>query len=166
MIRCLALDLAVQTGWAVTHASHPLSGSERLVSGAATANIAFAQSNLWDWLEEMCAATNPQALAWEAPITIGNRSQNTEEFLFALANTAALFAYRKQLKPLKANVNTVRAKVCGNGHCGKEGALAYCIQRGWRPVDDNAADALVLLAYAQASFDRTPIPTVQREMAV
>lgn len=165
-MKVLALDLATQTGWALTHAPDPFYGSERLVSGPATANIAHAQSRLWDWLEEMCAATNPQALSWEAPITIGNRAQNTEEFLFALANTAALFAYRKQLRPLKANVNTVRAKVCGNGHCGKDGALAYCIQRGWRPVDDNAADALVLLVYAQAYFDRTPIPAPQREMAV
>lgn len=165
-MRVLSLDLAVVTGWALTHAPQPLHGSERLVSGAATANIAFAQSKLWDWLEEMCAATNPQALSWEAPITIGNRAQNTEEFLFALANTAALFAYRKQLRPLKAHVNTVRAKVCGNGHCGKEGALAYCVRRGWRPVDDNAADALVLLVYAEAWFNRTPIAPPQREMAI
>jgi hypothetical protein len=46
-------------------------------------------------------------------------------------------------------VKTIKKHFTGNGNCKKEAIIQEAIRRGYKPVDDNHADALAILSYAR-----------------
>ena len=47
-------------------------------------------------------------------------------------------------------VGTIKKHATGKGNAGKDAMIAAAITRGFTPADDNEADAIALLAWAQA----------------
>lgn len=154
MARVLNLDLGTNTGWAFRRPGGPIRhGSHRLVSGPVGDDLGRALSAHYDWLHDMISMIGPTHLVWEAPMAMEDRSQNTEILLFGYANVTELVGYRRHLQLYQAHVNHVRATVLGTARDGKVNAWNFCREQGWDPIDDNAADALVLSEFSAAEFE-------------
>lgn len=149
----LALDLGTKTGWALGLRDGKVrSGSE---SFAARRNEGPGQRWLkfQAWLgEQYRAAGELQAIYYEIVMAHGTKDQpNTlaahvyggfEAFLQA-------FADRNRIPLVGVGVGTIKKSAAGKGNAKKEAVMAAMRARGHRVIDDNHADALALLEYAQ-----------------
>lgn len=149
----LALDLGTTMGWALGLRDGKLSsGSE---SFAARRNDGPGQRWLkfQAWLgEQYRAAGELQAIYYELVMAHGTKDNpNTlaahvyggfEAFLQA-------FADRNRILLVGVGVGTIKKSATGKGNAKKEQVIAAMRARGHRVKDDNHADALALLEYAQ-----------------
>jgi Holliday junction resolvasome RuvABC endonuclease subunit len=146
----LTLDIATVTGWAVSQPGRngPLYGSHRMVSGTIGDDLGRALAAFRDWLTDMLAIHNPDEIWFEAPVPTTNRSIATMRLLMAYPAFAEELAYRRNTPIFEAHSGTIRKAVLGSGRAQKPDVLRWAALRGHSPHDDNAADALLLLAYA------------------
>ena len=68
--------------------------------------------------------------------------------LIGFAVTVEMLCCRWSVDVSQAPSNSVRKAFCGSGRAKKPEVWAECLRRGWKPQDDNAADALALMDYA------------------
>lgn len=146
----LTLDIATVTGWAVSQPGRngPLYGSHRMVSGPVGDDLGRALAAFRDWLSDTLAVHNPDEIWFEAPVPTTNRSIATMRLLMAYPAFAEELAYRRGTPVFEAHSGTIRKAVLGSGRAQKSDVLAWAYRKGHTPQDDNAADALLLLAYA------------------
>ncbi len=145
----LALDLGTTTGWALAgHDGHITSGSESFkpqrFEGGGMRFLRFRR-----WLTELKACTDP--LEWVVFEEVRRH-----------AGVDAAHAYGGFLGQLTAwcehhsipyqgvPVGTIKKHATGKGNAGKDAMIAAARERGFNPADDNEADAIALLAWAQA----------------
>lgn len=156
----LALDIATAVGWACGRAGEPPDyGTLRLPSAGGNGAISCA---LVDALADLQAVTRFEEVAVEAPvIQMAGRSPHTARRLVGLVNAAEMFCERRAIRCFEAASSTVRAKVLGSARFGgrdaaKAAVMAWARGMGWDPADDNAADALCLLAFRHGEH-RLPV---------
>ena len=145
----LALDLGQQTGWALRQASGLItSGSHGFkpgrFEGGGMPLLRFA-----GWLSELHSTAGPLGFV-------------VFEEVRAHKGTAAAHTYGAFLGQLSAwcehrgvayqgvPVATIKKHATGKGNAGKDDIIAAMVAKGFRPVDDNEADALALLHWAMA----------------
>lgn len=146
----LALDIATRVGWAFASSPDPtpdtvLHGSQRI--GTPGDSDAAVFGKFAGWLADMITVHQPRGLVFEAPIMRGNvQTLATASRLMGLAAVAQSVAYQREIpRILPMHVQTVRKEVCGSGHAKKEDVEAAVRALGFRPIDDNAADAIALV---------------------
>lgn len=149
----MTLDLATKTGWACSRESGvPAYGVRRIGRPQCSDGEFFC--DFFGWLSDMIVVEAPRAMIFEAPIlTAGKTSVQTARRLMGLAVFAEMLGTKNGIpRVFEANNSTVRKFFTGNGRAQKEDVVRECQRRGWAPQDDNAADALAILAYAQHCF--------------
>lgn len=148
----LALDIASKTGWAFgapnlrpTHGilALPAPGLDLGGHGAAFA----------DGMADLLTVHQPSRIVIEAPFYQAKGQAITIEALLGLNMMAHTIAYRWDLRIAKVPAVTARKAMLGRAQFGgrdegKKAVMAWCRAQGWEPRDDNAGDALVLLAHA------------------
>ena len=143
----LALDISSRTGWAYGHADAPpifdtwtLGKFDEL--GRACSSLAAS-------LEAAIALHAPRLILFEAPIP---KQQTSARGLIYLCGVVEMIAYEQSVRAREEHAATVRKAVLGRGGSfaidRKLVVIGWCREQGWKPKDDNAADALVLLRYA------------------
>lgn len=164
----LALDIASCTGWCFgAPGGKPTYGSQKLApEGASTAERGAAMIR---WLTPMIQGMRPRTLVFEAPLApssmAGKTTANTARVLLGLPLVVESVAYLLGVWDIwEANVQDVRQHFIGRRTVvgakladgkRKPGAakplvIARCIELGYMPADDNAADAVALWSYACA----------------
>ncbi|GAA0535604.1 hypothetical protein [Pigmentiphaga daeguensis] len=145
----LALDLATRTGWAIaTRDGRILSGCESFVPRAS-----------WDpgqrglrfkaWLQEVVHHRDIHAIAYEVVIRHGPQNMAAAAHLYGLLEGLMWMAASLRQLPVEGVQPTVVKKVwTGSGRADKGAMVAEAKRRGFRPVDDNEADALAILNWA------------------
>jgi len=177
----LALDIATMTGWALKASREAPAkyGSVRVGKGA---ELGPFLAGALDWFERAFAAWRPKWVVYEAPQLSATTNIQTLRKLYslaALADVAAVrVAEREKIPGLIVREeyhSRVRRHFLGDGRPArpiprgpkaereadrreyrarlKSAVIAECRRRGWFPDDDNAADALALLAYAADLLD-------------
>lgn len=144
----LALDLATITGWAWRAAgmSSPRCGAWNLAGRTHAAGYAV----LCDYLADAITLHAPRLIVYEAPLPPPKQTHaNTARFLLGLCAVVELVAYRRDVPVREASRQTACAKVVGNGRATKDDVMAWARGRGFTPPTHDAADALVLLEYAE-----------------
>lgn len=143
----LAIDLGQRTGWALCAASGRVcSGTELFrpgrFEGGGMPMLRFAA-----WLSELHAIAGPLGAVYFEEVR-------------AHKGTAAAHAYGAFLGQLSAwceghavayqgvPVATIKRHATSKGNAGKEQVIAAMRALGFRPADDNEADALALLRWA------------------
>ena len=147
----LGLDLSTRTGWACGRVgAAPDHGTLELPAGLGTGGLGRVFAALERGLDDLHAIQHFERVIMEAPLPPAAQSQaHTARMQLGLAAVVELWCYGRDILVTEAAAPTVRAKVLGNGRAKKADVIAWCIARGWQPGDDNQADALALLAYAQ-----------------
>lgn len=146
----LALDLATTFGWACAlPGGEPEYGSLRLPSKDGEGAVFLAYER---WLEAALTNWQPKLVVYEAPILIGNRtSLQTATRLIGLGViTLKCCTAREVYRVERANNSTVKKFNTGGGKSEKLAMIDAVGRHGWRPSDDNAADALGIFLYAEA----------------
>ena len=137
----MALDLATRTGLAVGEpGSTPVGASadfSRYSGGARYAALS-------DWLADQIAVHRPIIVVAEAPVMAMEHAHRTALMLIGMLAVAELTAARAGIshEVVILPVSSVRLHFCGSGSAKKSDVMLECHRRGWRPRDDNAADAM------------------------
>lgn len=104
------------------------------------------------WLEQMFFDEGPQSVVFESPILPATARLETLRKLYGLAGITEKLCHRQKIPCYEANGSTVLKFFTGYGGGSREdrkaGVLAECRRTGFRPEDDNEADAIALLHYA------------------
>lgn len=152
-----ALDLGTRTGWACAlPGAEPVHGHIRLPAdrGDGAFFSAFRR-----FLLDHITVHAPRLIVYEAPlITASATSMATVFRLFGLAAHTVEMAHIREVRCEPANNATVKKFVTDNGRAKKPEVMDAIRARGWSPDDENEADALAVLLWAESRF----APTVRR----
>lgn len=145
----LALDLATRTGWAIaTRDGRILSGCESFVPRAS-----------WDpgqrglrfkaWLQELVHQRGIHAIAYEMVVRHGPQNMAATAHLYGLLEGLMwMTASTRQIPVDGVQPSLVKKTWTGSGRADKAAMIAEARRRGFRPSDDNEADALGILEWA------------------
>lgn len=150
--KILALDLATNTGYALgAPGARPSSGVHRI--GRPHDTLGAFADDFERWLGTVIERLRPSVIYYEAPImAAGVTTPETAIKLQGLAYHVNLLAYRARVRCRPAHMQTVRVHFCGKGRAERKTIKGLiedaCRRRGWKPGDDNEADALALWDWA------------------
>jgi hypothetical protein len=143
----LALDLGTSTGWAL-----------RAPDGLITSGTVSFRPSRYDgggmrylrftnWLTELDQLSGPIAAIWfeEVRRHLGTDSAHVYGGLMA---TLTAWAELRGVPYQGVPVGTIKQHATGKGNAGKDAVIAAMRSRGFRPTDDNEADALAILLWA------------------
>lgn len=159
-MRIAALDLATTSGWAFADgAGEPVYGSQRMGPRGGSLGDCFLAFDRW--VNARIEEWRPEVIVFEAPLLVSRGSVMVVQRLMGLAAIAELIALKRGVRIYRAEGSTVTKAFTGRGARFAGGSaekkrlvIETCKRYGWNPKDDNAADALAVLQYAQSVFNR------------
>ncbi len=149
----LAIDIGTTTGWALGLRDGKLhSGSESFAlkrkEGPGQRWLKFQA-----WLgQRNHQAGELQAIYYELVMAHGTKQNPNTIAAHVYGGFEAhlqAWADRNRVRLVPVSVGTIKKSATGKGNANKDAMVAAMRQRGHRVVDDNHADALALLEYAQ-----------------
>jgi Holliday junction resolvasome RuvABC endonuclease subunit len=147
----LSLDLGTITGWACAlPGAEPAHGHIRLPHdrGDGAFFSAFRR-----FLLDHITVHAPRLIVYEAPlITAGMTSVQTVFRLFGLAAHTVEIANIREVRCERANNASVKKFVTDNGRAKKPEVMNAIRARGWFPDDENEADALAVMLWAESKW--------------
>jgi crossover junction endodeoxyribonuclease RuvC len=142
----LALDLGTHMGWALRSASCAItSGTNHYKPGRFEgAGMAFVRFG--GWLNEIHRSEPIGAMVFEE-VRAHAGTLAAQVYGGFLAHLTA-WCERQAVPYLGVPVATIKRHATGKGNASKDEVIAAMRTRGFRPGDDNEADALALLSWA------------------
>ena len=147
----LALDVATRTGWAFWRPGEKIeSGVLRLPPASRGLGRSLCKYDAW--LSSRLYHFTPDLVVFQAPILPKNSQIQTLRTLYSLAGLTELLCDRHNIECREAKNSEVLKHFTGSAggkrEARKERVIAACEVRGWKPEDDNEADALAILDYS------------------
>lgn len=148
----LALDIATVVGFAAARAGErPIHGHYRVAEVGAPAGRVFCCFR--DWLNHEADLLRPAYVFAEDQFVPANASRDVMRRLLGLRAVCEMVCDERDIRLRWVPVQTVQRFVSGFGRWPrgeKKPAMIRAIERyGWRPQDDNEADALGVFLYAE-----------------
>jgi hypothetical protein len=145
-VNILALDLGTKTGWSTN------------VNGRRSGTIAFDLRRgespgmrflrLRSWLNEMGSLLGDlDVIAFEQA---HQRGGHATAVAYGLQGEVLAFAAEHGIETMPVHSSSLKKHATGSGRASKLDMIEAARARGWNPEDDNEADALHLLSYAEA----------------
>lgn len=144
----LALDLGTTTGWALSQPDAPIiSGTQSFKPGRFEGGgMRFLRFKRW-LTEIKQAAGEIEAVYYEEVRRhVGTDAAHTYG---AFYGQLTAWCEHHEIPHQGVPVGTIKKFATGKGNAGKEEMLCAIQGRGFKPIDDNEADALALLLWAQ-----------------
>lgn len=143
----LALDLATQAGWATNVGRQ---------SGVQTFDVKRGESpgmrflRCRGWLNEIRPLLGGiDVIVYEQA---HHRGGAATACCVGLVSTVLTFAAEHGIETMPVHTAELKKWATGKGNAGKPAMIEAARQRGWKPEDDNEADAQLLLEYALESL--------------
>ena len=142
----LALDLGTTTGWALRLGSETHSGTVSFrpsrYDGGGMRYVRFR-----NWLDRLAAdAGGVSAIHYEE---IRRHVGTDAAHVFGgLLATLTAWCEERRLPYQGVPVGTWKRHACGKGNASKDDVIAAIRERGFKPADDNEADAIAILLWA------------------
>jgi Holliday junction resolvasome RuvABC endonuclease subunit len=137
----LALDLGTKTGWAANTDAGIQSGMQSFAndrfSGGGMRYLKFER-----WLDEI---PRPDQVVFEE--VRRHRGTDAAHVYGGLMAVLTSWCEKNEVPYQGVPVGTIKKSFTGNGNAGKNLMIAECVRRGFKPIDDNEADAIALLHY-------------------
>lgn len=143
----LALDLGTVTGWAARTDNHVVSGTvdfrPRRFEGGGMRYLRFRR-----WLNETKAtAGDIEEIVFEE--VRGHRGVDAAHAYGGFLATLTAWAEHHEVPYRGVPVGTIKRYATGKGNAPKSAVLAAMQARGFDPADDNEADAIAILLWAE-----------------
>lgn len=147
----LALDLGTCTGWACARpGGTPAFGHWWLPADRGDGAFFNRFRRL---LLDHVTVHAPRLIVFEAPlITAQQTNVQTVMRLFGLSSHTIEIAYAREIRCERANNASVKKFVTDNGRAKKPQVMDAIRARGWEPENDNVADALAVLLWAESKW--------------
>jgi len=147
-VNILALDTATKTGWA-TNISSKQSGVQTFdLKRGESPGMRFLRCR--GWLGEMLKLLGSiDVIVYEQAHHRGGASTAC---CVGLVSTVQAFAAEHGIELMAVHTGELKRWATGKGNAGKPQMIEAARARGWAPVDDNEADAALLLGYAADSL--------------
>lgn len=137
----LALDLGTKAGWATSSDGGINSGVQSFAndrfSGGGMRYLKFEK-----WLESM---PTPSQVVFEE--VRRHRGTDAAHVYGGLLAVLTKWCEANNIPYQGVPVGTIKKSFTGNGSAGKNLMISECIKRGFKPADDNEADAIAILHY-------------------
>ncbi|WP_425385504.1 hypothetical protein [Tepidamorphus gemmatus] len=146
--RCiLALDLGTSTGWAIRgHDGLITSGIVSLRPGRFDGG-GMRYLRFTNWLTEIDRLSGPIAAIWSEEVR-RHAGTDASHIYGGLMATLTAWAELRGVPYEGVPVGTIKRHASGKGNADKAAMVAAVRARGFRPADDNEADAIALLLWA------------------
>ena len=145
----LALDLGTKTGWATTSVDNEQSGVQSFAndrfSGGGMRYLKFEK-----WLNEL---PKPGQVVFEE--VRRHRGTDAAHVYGGLLAVLTSWCEKNKIPYQGVPVGTIKKHWTGNGNAGKNVMISKAIEKGYKPADDNEADAIALRSYwlSEGVFD-------------
>jgi Holliday junction resolvasome RuvABC endonuclease subunit len=142
----LALDLGTRMGWALLQATEMLSGSISFATNR-LAGFGVRFLNFRNWLVEMLSKHKIDMVVFE---DVRNHAGVYAAHVyggFVAILTSVCEALRVPYRGF--GVKTIKKFITGCGNASKQDIINAVQTRGWKPIDDNEADAIALALLAE-----------------
>jgi Holliday junction resolvasome RuvABC endonuclease subunit len=155
-VNILALDLAIKTGWAARQDdgdSKPLYSSgvqEFALRRGESPGMRFLRFR--SWLTSMSDYINIDVIVYEQA---HHRGGAATQLAVGLVTDTLAHAARIWADTMPVHTGTLKKFVTGSGRASKEKMVTAAKVLGWKPQDDNEADAIHLLRYAENELGLT-----------
>lgn len=137
----LALDLATKTGWCCGKPS-----------GVQTFDVKRGESpgmrflRLTAWLEEMQKLSGPfDVISYEMA---HHRGGAATQCCVGMTTHVLSFAAKHNIEVMPVHTATLKKWATGHGKASKEAMIEFARSKGYDPIDDNEADAIIIYCYA------------------
>ncbi len=143
----LALDLGTTTGWALRSAdglitSGTASFKPQRFDGGGMRYLRFT-----NWLGELERLSGPIAAIWFEEVR-RHAGTDAAHVYGGLMATLTAWAELRGAPCQGVPVGTIKKHATGKGNAPKQAMIAAAQARGFRPADDNEADAIAILHWA------------------
>ena len=143
----LALDLGTTTGWALRAHDGPITSGTvsfrpRRYDGGGMRYLRFT-----NWLTELDQLSGPIAAIWYEEVR-RHAGTDAAHVYGGLMATLTAWAELRGVPYQGVPVGTVKKHATGKGNADKQAMIAAAQARGFRPTDDNEADAIAILLWA------------------
>jgi len=146
----LSLDLATKTGWA-TFFNHKISsGVQKFeLKRGESPGMRFLRFRAWlQEVKELCPG-KIDLIAFEQA---HHRGGAATQLAVGMVTDVLAFAADIGAETMPVHTGTLKKFATGKGNAGKEEMKAAARKKGYLPIDDNEADACLLLEYAMADL--------------
>lgn len=149
MTSILCLDLGTKTGWAINADGEITHGSESFATkrheGAGMRLLKFKH-----WLERVVMVNNITEIYYEE--IRRHLGTDAAHVYGAFQGQVQVLCVEKNIPFSSVPVGTIKKSATGKGNADKQQMIDAAVQKGFKPQDDNAADALHLLMYVMQPF--------------
>ena len=153
-MKILALDLGTLTGWAFGD----MKDIDRIYSGTQDFSLKRGESpgirllNFDKWVYEILAKHKPKMVAYEMP---HQRGGHATQLLLGMLGILHVACTKAGIEYASVHSATLKKSATGSGRASKEDMVKAAVKKFQRVVvDDNEADALHILAWAQDTFEK------------
>lgn len=149
----LALDMAIKTGWATFYNHNIKSGVQEFgLQRGESGGMRFLRFRAWlKTMKEFCPGKLDLIVYEQAH----HRGGAATQLCVGMVTEALAFAADIGVETMPVHTGTLKKWATGKGNAGKEEIKAAAIKKGYLPIDDNEADACMLLEYAMESLKVT-----------
>lgn len=146
----LALDMATKTGWATFYDHNTKSGVQEFgLQRGESDGMRFLRFRAWlKTMKEFCSGKLDLLVYEQAH----HRGGAATQLCVGLQTELLAFAAEIEAETMPVHTGTLKKWATGNGNAGKKEMIAAAKKRGYLPIDDNEADACLLLEHAMESL--------------
>jgi Holliday junction resolvasome RuvABC endonuclease subunit len=156
----LALDLATVCGFAILRDDGKVRSGAKGFDVTRTCSEGQRWINFRHWLVELKAEAGGHLdiVAYEDIVFLGaGMSSHYPQLYGGMKAILLSFCTHHGIPAKPWNATTIKKQWTGSGACDKDAMKARCRELGFRPVDDNEADAIALLHVATGRVPKLPI---------
>lgn len=144
----LAIDLGTTMGWALCKRDGAISGGSEHFAPKRTENQAQRWLKFRQFLGELGrSAGEVQVVYYER--VLHHSAVQAAHVYGGLEALLQIWCEVKRVRMVTVSPGTIKKHWTGNGNADKAAMIAEAQRRGFKPVDDNHADALALLSFAR-----------------
>lgn len=141
----LALDIATKTGWACNINGKRSGVTEFTLKRGESPGMRFLRAR--SWLGELF-----QLLDGKIDVIVYEQAHHrggaATAVCVGLATEVQAFAAEHGIELMTVHTATLKKFATGNGRASKANMIQAAKEKEWNPVDDNEADAVLLLEYS------------------
>lgn len=147
MLKIIALDLGSHMAWA-HNAARSLTWGSRLYEGDRPTRLAALQRDLPGLLSRKF-----DILVYETPFA---RGLHATRAIWGIAGVLEAGAINARIAVLDVSVATIKKFASNAGNAPKNTMILAARRMGYKGANEHEADAVCLLRYAEANFERVP----------